>query len=845
MKKLLVTLVFLLLPAIAWASTAAPWTITNLTDPFIFPTQINGSAKGIIVNAASSTITFLSMINSTTTNATTTSLEIRNLASTTQLIVSSAGGTAGCATFSTNGTISNTGVACGTGSGSGGGSWATTTSQVANQLINYSLNNTDIVVVGAQATTSAPFYIDPNPSTGPFLSVGSTSPFASISIHLLPTNTFTPFAFAIGSSTNTATTTLFSINYQGLASTTGLVISNTGGSGSRCLQTGADGTVSAISSGCLTLSSFSATSPILYNSSTGVISTSFSTSTTNIFTGTNTFNAQTNFLGPLVIGTSTASTTIWGNAASSTFASGINLTNGGCFAIAGVCIQTIVTNNTEFKGASNYASTSTLPANTYLSGVLTEVGNGALYVDGNNPTVGQRILVKNESTQTNNGIYTVTAAGSAIAAYVLTRATDFNTSAEIYPGVSTYVLSGTTNGDTTWTLTTPAPVTLDTSNLTFAESANGNITIPVTTAQGGTGQITLTQNQLLYGIGTGNVQSVATSSIGAGTGLSFSGTAGAQVGGVGGTYSVNTSQNIATLSNLTNNGFVTTSGGAGTLGVQQFPITTAQGGTNSTSLGADAILYTNHSNNTVLSTASSTLFGVTTPGFVWSFQNGAWGAFATSSSGGSATFAWPFTQQTQFGVNTSATTTLLQLTNGLTASSTSHMSQVDFTTATTPNIKLSNGVGNIFNFRILQDGSLSIATSTLLGDATSTTPVLTLTKNGQLSTGELAPATTTSVLIDWNTTPNQVLIQIGTSATTIGFNNASTTGMTKRILVCNPNATAGALTWAATNILWPGSLAPTQTTTANKCDTYSFLVTQATSTAPTTQKIFGALTAGY
>lgn len=47
---------------------------------------------------------------------------------------------------------------------------------------------------------------------------------------------------------------------------------------------------------------------------------------------------------------------------------------------------------------------------------------------------------------------------------------------------------------------------------------------------------------------------VATSSIGAGTGLTFSGTPGAQVGGTNGTYSVNTSQNITTLSNLSTAG---------------------------------------------------------------------------------------------------------------------------------------------------------------------------------------------------------------------------------------------------------------------------------------------------
>lgn len=70
-----------------------------------------------------------------------------------------------------------------------------------------------------------------------------------------------------------------------------------------------------------------------------------------------------------------------------------------------------------------------------------------------------------------------------------------------------------------------------------------------------------------YFSGVNTFANVATSTFGAGTGLTFSGTSGYQVGGTNGTYSVNTSQNIATLSNLTGNGFVKTSGGAGTLSV--------------------------------------------------------------------------------------------------------------------------------------------------------------------------------------------------------------------------------------------------------------------------------------
>lgn len=70
-----------------------------------------------------------------------------------------------------------------------------------------------------------------------------------------------------------------------------------------------------------------------------------------------------------------------------------------------------------------------------------------------------------------------------------------------------------------------------------------------------------------YFSGVNTFANVATSTIGAGTGLSFSGTSGYQIGGTNGTFSVNTSQNIATLSNLTSNGFVKTGGGVGTLSV--------------------------------------------------------------------------------------------------------------------------------------------------------------------------------------------------------------------------------------------------------------------------------------
>jgi hypothetical protein len=148
------------------------------------------------------------------------------------------------------------------------------------------------------------------------------------------------------------------------------------------------------------------------------------------------------------------------------------------------------------------------PANTYSAGVLTASGNGILTVDGVNPSVGQRILVKNEATTTRNGIYVVTNPGAAGAAYVLTRAADANTSAEISGGTTVPVDSGgTANGGTIWLLATTEAVVLDTTALTFTQigaagaaySAGTGITLagnvfsltaPVTVALGGTGSTT-------------------------------------------------------------------------------------------------------------------------------------------------------------------------------------------------------------------------------------------------------------------------------------------------------------------------------------------------------------------
>jgi hypothetical protein len=170
-----------------------------------------------------------------------------------------------------------------------------------------------------------------------------------------------------------------------------------------------------------------------------------------------------------------------------------------------------------------YATTTALPANTYNNGAsgvgatLTANANGALSVDGNAVTVSQRILVKNEVAQANNGCYTVTATGSAGAPYVLTRSTDFDTSAsgEISNNAYFFVTSGATQASSSYVLSQTSAITVGTTALPFvlfasqtAYTGGTNITVAgqtisvsgtIAATLGGTGTSTVTTGDLLYG----------------------------------------------------------------------------------------------------------------------------------------------------------------------------------------------------------------------------------------------------------------------------------------------------------------------------------------------------------
>ena len=131
------------------------------------------------------------------------------------------------------------------------------------------------------------------------------------------------------------------------------------------------------------------------------------------------------------------------------------------------------------KASVLYASAAALPAYTYNNGTsgvgatITASANGAFTIDGATPAAGARVLIKNEigADDPYNGIYVVTTAGNAGAAFVLTRSTDFDNgspSGEI-PGAFTFVEAGSTNADTGWVCTTNNPVTVGTTPIIFVQ----------------------------------------------------------------------------------------------------------------------------------------------------------------------------------------------------------------------------------------------------------------------------------------------------------------------------------------------------------------------------------------
>lgn len=167
------------------------------------------------------------------------------------------------------------------------------------------------------------------------------------------------------------------------------------------------------------------------------------------------------------------------------------------------------------------ASTANIPG-TYSNAVggvcigdtFTVTATGALSVDGQAPAVGKRVLLKNQTSGFQNGIWDVTVAGTTGVSPVLTRSMDWDSSTDMNAGNLIPVINGTANANTVW-FQTAAITTCNSDSEVFTQFVAGT-TSPLTT-KGDLYAYSTTNARLPIG---GNNQ-VLTPNSGASTGLNW------------------------------------------------------------------------------------------------------------------------------------------------------------------------------------------------------------------------------------------------------------------------------------------------------------------------------------
>ncbi len=216
-----------------------------------------------------------------------------------------------------------------------------------------------------------------------------------------------------------------------------------------------------------------------------------------IFTGNNTAHSQTLTLpGFLQLsgGTMTGTLVLNGNPSAAndaankayvdSIASGIKVSTA-CTAASTVSLTVTYANGAAGIGAT-----------------LTNADTQAAFsIDGISPALNSRILIKNQSSAFQDGVYTLTTVGSGATNWVLTRATDYDTAAEINSTLVA-VLSGTANANTSW-LQTATIVTVGTDPLVYSEfTANPATFLQVANNLSDVASVSTSRTSL--GLGTGN-----------------------------------------------------------------------------------------------------------------------------------------------------------------------------------------------------------------------------------------------------------------------------------------------------------------------------------------------------
>jgi hypothetical protein len=128
----------------------------------------------------------------------------------------------------------------------------------------------------------------------------------------------------------------------------------------------------------------------------------------------------------------------------------------------------------DTKPSTRAATTADL-STTYSNGssgvgaTLTAGSNGAIVIDGVSLSVDDRVLVKDQSTAAENGIYRVTTQGDGSTAFVLTRATPEDQPEELTGGAFVFVEEGTANANNGYVFTHTGAPTFGTTSLDVAQ----------------------------------------------------------------------------------------------------------------------------------------------------------------------------------------------------------------------------------------------------------------------------------------------------------------------------------------------------------------------------------------
>ena len=116
-----------------------------------------------------------------------------------------------------------------------------------------------------------------------------------------------------------------------------------------------------------------------------------------------------------------------------------------------------------------------------VGATLTNAGTqAALVIDGVTVSAADRVLVYQQTTQTQNGIYVVTDVGSGSTNWILTRSSDadtyvINSAAGLSEGSTVFVQQGATGSGETYTCNTTGVITFGTTNITFAQISSAQI----------------------------------------------------------------------------------------------------------------------------------------------------------------------------------------------------------------------------------------------------------------------------------------------------------------------------------------------------------------------------------